>query len=147
MPNTPSAHRLWPQHVLSEPSHALGLPSSHTRQPSEDAPAALSEPRHTLGLPLSYKRSPLQASYAMPSACLVMPDAIHVCPMSSMPYAMASLDRLDPRAMPMPASASTNVPPLELLRISRYLPCLSPSLGIPLEPRTSPQPCTDFLGL
>ena len=80
MPNTPSAYRLWPQHALSEPSHALGLPSSHTRQPSEDALAALSEPRHTLGLPLSYKRSPLQASHVMLSACRVMPDAIHVCP-------------------------------------------------------------------
>ena len=98
MPNTPSAYRLWPQHALSEPSHALGLPSSHTWQPSGDAPAALSEPRHTLGLPLSYKRSPLQASYAMPSACVVVPDAIHVCPTSSMPYTMAGL--------PQPCSAT-----------------------------------------
>ena len=47
---------------------------------------------------MSYKRSPLQASYAMPSACLVMPDAIHVCPTSSMPYTMAGL--------PQPCSAT-----------------------------------------
>ena len=193
MPNTPSAYRLWPQHALSEPSHALGLPSSHTWQPSGDAPAALSEPRHTLGLPLSYKRSPLQTSDAMPSsltpACPLssssrraltrighaspsMPSAGSVmphlaCPQrdracliqhalskrrpclirhalsgighasSSMPSAgsvMPHLAALSWIALGQPSAGSpcpscaclSDAPPLELLKVSRHLPSLSP---------------------
>ena len=92
--------------------------------------------------------------------------------MSGMPYAMASLDRLDPRAMPVPAPASAAVGALRLIRaallrclasalsvllvspmsaiqslmpdagpleLSGAMPCPSLSLGIPLEPLTSPQ--------
>ena len=167
MPNTPSAYRLWPQHALSEPSHALGLPSSHTWQPSGDAPAALSEPRHTLGLPLSYKRSPLQTSDAMPSsltpACPLssssrralsgighasssmplasggpassgMPSVGSVMPHPACPQPDRPRPALSWIALGQPSAGSpcpscaclSDAPPLELLKVSRHLPSLSP---------------------
>ena len=44
MPNTPSAYRLWPQHAHGEPSHALGLPPSHTRRGQDQTPMLAGPP-------------------------------------------------------------------------------------------------------
>ena len=128
--------------ALSEPRHTLGLPLSYKRSPlqtSDAMPSSLtpacplssSSRRALSGIGHASSSMPLAsggpASSGMPSVGSVMPHP--ACPQPDRPRPALSWIALgQPSAgSPCPSCAClSDAPPLELLKVSRHLPSLSP---------------------